>query len=67
MKVETDEKVNVEVKFVNNRFELFADNKYVFFVVNDETCSADFSFEDNYKYDENFARLIVDKLTINAD
>lgn len=39
----------------------------LFFVVNDETCSADFTFEDNYKFDENFARLIVDKLTINAD
>ena len=31
MKVETDEKVNVEVKFVSNRFELFPDNKYVVF------------------------------------
>lgn len=58
MKVETDEKVNVKI---------FADNKYVVFVVNDETCSADITFQDNYKYDENFASLIVDKLKINAD
>ena len=29
MKVETDEKVNIKVYFVNNRFKIYVDNKYV--------------------------------------
>ena len=37
MKVKTDEKVNIKVKIVNNRFEIYVENKYVgFFVVNEE-------------------------------
>ena len=61
MKVETDEKVNVKVKFVNNRFEINVENKYVvFFVVNEEKCSADFTFNDDFKCNEDFAKLIID-------
>lgn len=62
MKVKTDEKVNIKVKIVNNRFEIYVENKYVvFFVVNEEKCSAGFTFNDDFKCNEDFVRLIIDE------
>lgn len=62
MKVKTDEKVNIKVKIVNNRFEIYVENKYVgFFVVNEEKCRTDLTFNDDFKCNEDFARLIIDE------
>ena len=42
---------------------MYVDNKYVsFFFVNEERCSADFTFNDDFKCNEDFARLIIDEL-----
>lgn len=57
MKVETDEKNLIKVEIVGGRFEIYVDNKYVgFFVVNEEKCSAEFTFNDDFKCNEDFAR-----------
>ena len=54
--------LNIKVKIVNNRFEIYVENKYVgFFVVNEEKCSTDFTFNDDFKCNEDFARLIIDE------
>ena len=37
-------------------------NMLVFFVVNEERCSAEFTFNDDFKCNEDFARLIIDEL-----
>ena len=57
MKVETDEKNLIKVEIVGGRFEIYVDNKYVgFFYVNEEKCSAEFTFNDDFKCNEDFAR-----------
>ena len=36
-------------------------NMLVFFVVNEEKCSTNFTFNDDFKFNEDFARLIIDE------
>lgn len=36
-------------------------NMLVFFVVNEEKCSTDFTFNDDFKCNEDFARLMIDE------
>ena len=62
------DKCEVKVENIGNRYEIFVDNKYIgFFVINDETCSADFTFIEDFECNKNFPKLIIDEYLKDSD